>query len=108
MVVYKFLSRTVAIRTEDPHYYQAMNTIMFYYYCYYYCYYYYYYVESHYLRYLNPCTEVPSCHILPFQPLMRNRYFPSEHLKAAPKRPESISEGGRIWQAWSLADGAQI
>ena len=45
-------------------------------------------------------VQAPSCHILPFQPIPWNRYLPSEPLKTATKRPESISEGGRIWQAW--------
>ena len=39
-----------------------------------------------------------SCHILPFQPLLRNRYVPSEPANTAKHSPQSISEGGRIWQ----------
>ena len=39
-----------------------------------------------------------SCHILPFQPILWNRYLPSEPGKTTKKGPQSISEGGRIWQ----------
>ena len=39
-----------------------------------------------------------SCHILPFQPILWNRYFPSEPAKTYKSNPQPISEGGRIWQ----------
>ena len=39
-----------------------------------------------------------SCHILPFQPILWNRDFPSEPSTTAENSPQSISEGGRIWQ----------
>ena len=39
-----------------------------------------------------------SCHILPFQPILWNNYFPPEPAKTAKHSPKSISEGGRIWQ----------
>ena len=39
-------------------------------------------------------------HILPFQPILRNKYFPPEPAKTAKHSPKSISEGGRIWQVW--------
>ena len=38
------------------------------------------------------------CHILPFQPILWNRCFPSKSVKLAKNSPKSISEGGRIWQ----------
>ena len=42
-----------------------------------------------------------SCHILPFQPILWNRYLPSEPVITAKKNsPKSISEGGRIWRVW--------
>ena len=41
-----------------------------------------------------------SCHILPFQPMLWNKYFPPEPAKTAKNSPRSISEGGRIWQVW--------
>ena len=39
-----------------------------------------------------------SCHILPFQPILWNRYLPPEPANTAKHSPKSISEGGRIWQ----------
>ena len=39
-----------------------------------------------------------SCHILPFQPILSNIFCPSGPVKAAKSNPQSISEGGRIWQ----------
>ena len=39
-----------------------------------------------------------TCHILPFQPIPRNRCFPSKSVKSAQNSPKSISEGGRIWR----------
>ena len=45
--------------------------------------------------------QVRSCHILPFQPILWNRYLPSEPVKTAKNSPPSISEGGRLWQVWS-------
>ena len=39
-----------------------------------------------------------SCHILPFQPILWNRCFPSELVKTTKISPKSISEGGRIWR----------
>ena len=39
-----------------------------------------------------------SFHILPFQPILFNRYLPSEPVKTAKNSPPSISEGGRLWQ----------
>ena len=39
-----------------------------------------------------------SCHILPFQAILWNKYFPPELAKTAKHSPKSISEGGRIWQ----------
>ena len=39
-----------------------------------------------------------TCHILPFQPILCNRCFPSKSVKSAKRSPTSISEGGRIWQ----------
>ena len=41
------------------------------------------------------------CHILPFQPLLWNRCFPSKSVKSAQNSPKSISEGGRIWRVWT-------
>ena len=41
---------------------------------------------------------IHTCHILPFQPILWNRYFPPEPAKRAKHSPKSISEGGRIWQ----------
>ena len=41
-----------------------------------------------------------SCHILPFQPILWDKYFPSEPVKTAQNSPKSISEGGRIWRVW--------
>ena len=37
-------------------------------------------------------------HILPFQPILWNRCFPSEPVKTAQNSPSSISEGVRLWQ----------
>ena len=34
-----------------------------------------------------------SCHILPFQPILRNKYFPSKPANTAKHSPKSISEG---------------
>ena len=47
-------------------------------------------------------STLHSCHILPFQPILWNTYFPPEPANTAKHRPKSISEGGRIWQvcAW--------
>ena len=39
-----------------------------------------------------------SCHILPFRPILWNRYLPPEPANTANNSPKSISEGGRIWQ----------
>ena len=39
-----------------------------------------------------------SCHILPFQPILWNKYFLPEPANTAKDSPKSISEGGRIWQ----------
>ena len=44
----------------------------------------------------NPIHHI--CHVLPFQPLLWNRYVPSEPANTAKHSPQSISEGGRIWQ----------
>ena len=44
----------------------------------------------------SPCDH--SCHILPFQPSLRNRYSPSEPAKTTQSSPQSISEGGNIWR----------
>ena len=41
-----------------------------------------------------------TCHILPFQPILWNRCFPSKSVKSAQNSPNSISEGGRIWRVW--------
>ena len=41
-----------------------------------------------------------SCHILPFQPILWNNYFPPEPAKTAKRSPTFISEGGRWWQVW--------
>ena len=41
-----------------------------------------------------------SCHILLFQPILWNRYLPSEPVKTARNSPPSISDGGRIWRVW--------
>ena len=59
--------------------------------------------------YVRSTTEAPrrgvnskhwthSCHILPFQPILWNKYFPPEPANTAKHSPKSISEGGRIWQ----------
>ena len=37
-------------------------------------------------------------HILPFQPILRGIYFRSGPAKTTPNSPQSISQGGRIWQ----------
>ena len=39
-----------------------------------------------------------TCHILPSQPILWNRCFPSKFVKSAQNSPKSISEGGRIWR----------
>ena len=49
--------------------------------------------------------DMHSCHILPFQPILWNSYFPPEPVKPAKNSPSSISEGGRLWQVWH--DSAQ-
>ena len=36
------------------------------------------------------------CHILLFQPILWNKYFPPEPANTAKHSPKSISEGGRI------------
>ena len=36
---------------------------------------------------------IHSCHILPFQPILWNEYFPPEPAKTAKHSPKSISEG---------------
>ena len=41
-----------------------------------------------------------SCHILPFQPIQWNNYFPPEPANTAKHSPKSISEEGRIWHVW--------
>ena len=46
-----------------------------------------------------PC-HAHSCHILPFQPILWNKYFPPEPANTAKHSPKSISERGRIWQVW--------
>ena len=43
-------------------------------------------------------VDLHSCHILPFQLILSNRWLPSEPVKTTKNSPESISEGGRIWQ----------
>ena len=43
-----------------------------------------------------------TCHILPFQPILWNQYFPPQPAKAAKRSPKSISEGGRIWRVWMM------
>ena len=43
-----------------------------------------------------------SCHILPFQPILWNINFPSEPVKTTENSPQSISEGGRIWQVCNV------
>ena len=43
---------------------------------------------------------IHSCHILPFQPILWNKYFPPESAKTAKHSPKSNSEEGRIWQVW--------
>ena len=55
-----------------------------------------------------PCRIMPSlvhfrhtCHILPFQPILWNRCFPSKPVRSSQNSPKSISEGGRIWQVCS-------
>ena len=53
------------------------------------------------LGHAPPRLLLHSCHILPFQPIMRNTDFPPEPAKTAKHRPKSISEGGRIWQVCS-------
>ena len=45
-----------------------------------------------------------SCHILPFQPILWNKYFPPEPAKTTKHSPKSILEGGRIWQVWLHED----
>ena len=40
------------------------------------------------------------CHILPFQPILWNRCFPSKSVKSAQNSPKSISEWGKVWQVW--------
>ena len=47
-----------------------------------------------------------SCHVLPFQPILWNRCFPSEPVKTAKHSPQSIPEGGRIWQVCLLTCAA--
>ena len=44
---------------------------------------------------------VHSCHILPFQPILWNKYFPPEPANTAKRSPTSISEWGRLWQVCS-------
>ena len=49
-----------------------------------------------------------SCHILPFQSILWNRYLPSEPVKTPKNRPPSISEGGRLWQVWGPTNKSNI
>ena len=42
--------------------------------------------------------DILSCQLLPFQPLLWSRHFPSEPARAAKHSPQSVSEGGTIWQ----------
>ena len=44
---------------------------------------------------------IHSCHILPFQPILWNRYFLPEPANTAKHSPKSIW-GGRIWQVWLI------
>ena len=45
----------------------------------------------------EPEVRGHGCHILPFQPILRSKYFPPEPANTAKHSPKSISEGGRIW-----------
>ena len=51
---------------------------------------------------VQPVSKIWSSYILaillPFQPILWNRCFPSKSVKSAQSSPESISEGGRIWR----------
>ena len=63
------------------------------------------------LKALGKYLEVPhSCHILPFQPILWNKYFPAEPANAAKHSQQLISEGGRIWQvgARTLVSGITV
>ena len=50
------------------------------------------------LRPLRKPRRDHSCHILPFQPILRNMYLSSEPVKTAKNSPPSISAAGRLWQ----------
>ena len=45
--------------------------------------------------------EIRTCHILPFQPILWNSYFPFWACKNSQNSPPSISDGGRLWQVWN-------
>ena len=55
----------------------------------------------------GPRGVLHSCHILPFQPILWNKYFPSELANTAKHSPKFISEGGRLWQVcpWLRTNG---
>ena len=57
------------------------------------------------LSFMGDLPQGHSCHILPFQPILWNRCFPPEPVKATRNSPQSISEGGRIWQVWRRPAG---
>ena len=48
-----------------------------------------------------------TCHILPFQPILWNIYFPPEPAKATKNSPQWISEGGIILQVCTLPCGTR-
>ena len=58
--------------------------------------------QSHVTRFAAEMHITHSCHILPFQSIMWNRYCPSELVNTAKHNPKSISAGGRIWQVCYL------
>ena len=47
-------------------------------------------------------SDPHTCHILPFQPILRNRYLPSEPVTSGQNSPTSISEGGIIWRICNI------
>ena len=65
------------------------------------------YITSHYLTFHNKLCTFHSCHILPFQPILWNKYVPPEPATTAKHSPKSISEGGRIWQVCVLLSYAR-
>ena len=54
------------------------------------------YKSIHYCQIYTSIYRLHSCHILPFQPVLRNRRFPSEPVTSAQNSPKSISDMASI------------